>query len=113
MKYSWWWCDEHVFNYDWIKYSAIDTDDYLGHGYYIIKFSSSPYTLQVDLIIDGQVIPSDEIVCEGTHFFPININSHYYFLQKKTISTNVSLRKIINGSVNVYVIIGMMLLHIV
>ena len=26
------------------KYGAIDTDDYSCHGYYIIKFSSSPYT---------------------------------------------------------------------
>ena len=38
------------------KYGAIDTDNYLCHGYYIIKFSSYPYTLQSDLIIDGQVI---------------------------------------------------------
>ena len=38
------------------KHGTIDTDDYLCHGYYIIKFSSSPYTLQTDLSIDGQVI---------------------------------------------------------
>ena len=38
------------------KYGAIDTDDYSCHGYYIIKFSSSPYNLQVDLSIGGQVI---------------------------------------------------------
>ena len=45
------------------KYCAIDTDDSSCHGYYIIKFSSSPYTLQEDLIIDGQVIYSGEMVC--------------------------------------------------
>ena len=28
------------------KYGTIDTDDYSCHGYYIIKFSSSIYTLQ-------------------------------------------------------------------
>ena len=38
------------------KYSTIDNEDYSCHGYYIIKFSSSPYTLQADLIIYGQVI---------------------------------------------------------
>ena len=30
------------------KYCAIDTGDYSCRGYYIIKFSSYPYTLQVD-----------------------------------------------------------------
>ena len=38
------------------KYGAIDTDDSSCHSYDIIKFSSSPYTLQSDLSIDGQVI---------------------------------------------------------
>ena len=38
------------------KYGAIDTDDSSSHGYYIKKFSSSPYTLQADLSIDWQVI---------------------------------------------------------
>ena len=59
-------------------YGAIDADDYSWHVYYIIKISSSTYTLQSDLIIDGQVISSSEKLCEGTSFFPININSHYY-----------------------------------
>ena len=57
---------------------GIDADDSICHGYYIIKISSSTYTLQSDLIIDGQVISSSEKLCEGTSFFPININSHYY-----------------------------------
>ena len=65
------------------KYGAIDTDDSLCHGYYIINFSSSPYTLQADLSIYGQVISLGEILFEGSSFFPININSHYYILQKK------------------------------
>ena len=29
-----------------VKYGAIDTDDSSCHGYYIIKFSSSPYNLK-------------------------------------------------------------------
>ena len=64
------------------KYGAIDTDDSSCHGYYIIKFSSSPYTLQTYLRIDVQVVSSAEILCEGTYFFPININSHYYVIKK-------------------------------
>ena len=84
------------------KYSAIDTDNYLCHGYYSIKFSSSTYTLQSDLSIYEQFISSGEIICEGTYFFPININYRYYILQKtKSINTVVSLSIIINGNVNV------------
>ena len=41
-------------------------------------------------------------LCEGTYLFSININSHYYNLQKtKSISTIVSLMTIVNGNVNV------------
>ena len=69
------------------KYGAIDTDDYSCHGYYIINFSSSPYKFQSDFSIDGQVISSGKMLCEGTYFFPININSHYYVLRvTKSIS---------------------------
>ena len=70
------------------KYGSIDTDYYSCNGYYIIKFSSYTYTLQADLSIDGQVISSGKILCKGTYFFPININYHYYVLQKtKSINT--------------------------
>ena len=65
-----------------VKYGAIDADCSWFHGYYIIKCSSSLYTLQAYLSIDGQIIYSGEIVCEGTYFFPIDINSHCYVLQK-------------------------------
>ena len=83
------------------KYGAIDTDDSLCHGYYIIKFSLSPYNLQSDLIIDGQVISYGKFACEGTYFFQISNNSRYYVLQKnKSMNTVFSLRKIINGNVN-------------
>ena len=76
--------------------------DSLCHGYYIIEFSSSTYTLQADLSIDGKVISSGEMVCEGTYFFPMSISSYYYVLQRtKSIITIFSLRKIINENVNV------------
>ena len=60
------------------NYYAIDSDDSECHVYYIIRFSSTPYTLQEDLNIDGQLISSGEMVFEGTYYFPININFHYY-----------------------------------
>ena len=59
------------------KYGSIDACDYSCYGYYIFKFSSSLYTLQADLSIEGWVISSGEMVCERTSLFPININYHY------------------------------------
>ena len=41
------------------------------------------------------------MVCEGTYFFPININSHYHVLQKKFNNRTVCLKTIINGYINV------------
>ena len=70
------------------KNGNIYADESLCCGYYIIKFSSSPYNLQSDLIIDGQVISSGEMVREGNVFFLININYNYYVLQT-TKSINI------------------------
>ena len=82
------------------NYSTIDDDDFTYHGYYIIIFSSSSYTLQEALSSDGQVISSGEMVSEGT-YFSININSHCYVLQKQSNNTIVSLITIININTNV------------
>ena len=45
------------------NHGAIDADDYKCHGYYIIIFYSSHYSLQTDLTIDGQGISYVEMVC--------------------------------------------------
>ena len=85
-----------------VRYGAIDTDDSSCHEYYIIKFYSSPYTLQADLSIDKKVISSGKNVWEGTYLVSIIINSHYYYLQKtKSINKIVSLRTIINDNTNI------------
>ena len=68
----------------------------------ILSDFSHPHTLQADLNIDGQVISSGEMLCEGTYYFPININFHSYVSPKnKSNNTIVSLRKIINVNINV------------
>ena len=61
-----------------VKHGAIGADDSLYHGYYSIKFSSCLYNFQADLSIDVQGISSGEIICEGTHFFSININYQFF-----------------------------------
>ena len=51
------------------NYDAIDADDYAYHGYYVIIFSSYPYTLQSYFNKDNQVVYSGEMLCKGTYYF--------------------------------------------
>ena len=52
--------------------------------------------------IDGKVIYSGEMVCEGNYLFQINFNYRYYVLQRtKSINTIIYLMTIINSNVNV------------
>ena len=67
------------------EYGAIDTADSLCHGYYIITFSSSTFTLETDLSIDGQVISPGNVLCEVNYFFPINIIYYYSVFTKNQI----------------------------
>ena len=83
-----------------VNYGAINDDDSPCHGYHMIKFSSYPYTLQADLIIDSRVISSDEMVCEGTCFQSISILV-IMFYKNKFNNTIIYLMIIIYGDVNV------------
>ena len=67
---NWTIIDGNVMNMSLVEgcYGNIDSDDSTCHGYYIIIFYSSPYTLKADLSIDGQVISSGEMVCEVIYF---------------------------------------------
>ena len=41
---------------------AIYTDNRHSHGYYMVEFTSFPYTLQENKTIDGQIINASELV---------------------------------------------------
>ena len=46
-----------------IIYGDFDYGDSICHSYYIIILYSSPYTIQAELSIHGQVSSSGEMVC--------------------------------------------------
>ena len=73
------------------NYVCIDSDDSTCHGYYIIRFSSSLYTLFKNLIIDGQFISSGEMVFERTYYFLIKFNYYYYVYPKMNKITRLYL----------------------
>ena len=69
-----------------VNHGYIDSEYSTFHGYHIIKFSSYLYTLQYNLSIDGQVISSGEMVCEGTFFSYQYQLSLFYFSKNNTIT---------------------------
>ena len=73
------------------NFGAIDSDNSSRHGYYIIRFSSSLYTLHLDLNINGQVISSGEMVFERTYYFLIKFNYYYYVYPKMNKITRLYL----------------------
>ena len=82
------------------NYGAIDVDGLLFMATILSK-KSSKYTLHAELSIDGKVISSSEMVCEGTYF-----SNQYQFLliystKRKPNKTIVALRTISNGNVNI------------
>ena len=50
-----------------VNFDAVDYDDFTCHGYYIIKFSSSKYTLQADMSIGNQFSSYYKMLGEGKY----------------------------------------------
>ena len=60
-----------------VNCGAIYSDGYTWHVYYTIRFYSPPYTLQVDLRINSQVILSVKLILKRTEQHPLNYNVLY------------------------------------
>ena len=74
-----------------LNFGAIDADNSACWGYYIIGFSSYPYTLQKYFIIYGQVIYSGDMVCEGKYYFQSISILIIIFIQKINLITQLYL----------------------
>ena len=55
---------------------VFQTEDPDADGYYLIKWTTSPYTLQEDKLLNEyeppQLVKAGEIVCEGQYFNPVS-----------------------------------------
>ena len=73
------------------NYGVIDSGYSACHSYYIIIFSSYPYTFQEDFNIYVKVVSSGEMVCEGTYIFQLISIIIIIFLQKTNPITQLYL----------------------
>ena len=83
------------------NYGLIDAEKFTCIGYNIIKFPSSTYFHKWDLSIDGPVISSVEVVCEGTYILESTSILTIMFYKNEFNETIEYLRTINNVNVNV------------
>ena len=81
---------------------TIDTDSRKYHGYSMVEFSSSPYTLQENKTIDDKVIESGELVSNGRYFNTAIAHSIRYVNKRYgNIETIISLGTILKSDISV------------
>ena len=60
------------------KYGAINTTDKTTNGFYVIVFTSQSYALQENIIIDGQIITSGELVVKAQYLCSMLVDTNWY-----------------------------------
>ena len=63
-------------------YGAINTDDTIKNGFYVIKFLSEGYTLQKNTIIVGKVIYAGVLVVMEKYLCSMQENTNWYWRQQ-------------------------------
>jgi hypothetical protein len=72
------------------NHGAFGTNDPDADGYYVVQWSSDPYTLQEDLPLDsGTFIPGGEIVCDATYYQKVPRAKHWYIPEKSETGENL------------------------
>ena len=61
------------------KYGAINIRDTSTMGYYVIKFMSEPYTLQEEIMCDGKISTSSELVVKSQYMKCMQDTTKWYW----------------------------------
>ena len=87
------------------NFGAVNTNDPKAKGFYIVKFTSLPYTLQENIKVDNDLIKEGSLVCEAEYMSPAQEGSLWYLIPKEgTISTAVDMGKVLIARLSVSVI---------
>ena len=81
---------------------TINPDNRHSHGYYMVRFSYLPYTLQENKTIDGQVFDFISLVANKRYFSP-NISHSIWYVNpiKGNIKNIIYLRNVIKSDISV------------
>ena len=63
-------------------YGAINTDDNVSNGFYVIQFLSEAYPLQNITTIDGEFISAGELVVKAQYISSMQENNNWYWKQQ-------------------------------
>jgi hypothetical protein len=86
------------------SYGAVNTIDPNTQGFYIVKFMSTPYSLQQDMNVNGDCISSGELVCDAEYLSPAQLGSLWYVTpDEDTMPIVVEMSKVLvcNLAVNI------------
>eukprot|EP00957_Ditylum_brightwellii_P144471 11004668-Ditylum_brightwellii.AAC.1 len=71
---------------------VVNTNDPERKGFYIVKFTSHPYTLQGNIEVDNDLIEEGSLVCKAEYMSPTHKGSLWYLILKEgTISAVVDM----------------------
>ena len=87
------------------NFGAVNTNDPKAKGFYIVKFTSFPYTLQENIEVDNNLSKEGSLVCKAEYMSPAQKGSLWYLIPKKgAISTVVDMGKVLIARLSVSVI---------
>jgi hypothetical protein len=88
------------------KHGAFGTNDPDADGYYVVQWTTDPYTLQDDLPLEsGTFIPGGEIVCDATYFRKVPRAKQWYIPETseagENVATTVRMKHVVAPYINV------------
>ena len=87
------------------SYGSVNTDDPQTEGFYIVMFTSEPYSLQEEINVHGDIINCGTLVCDAKYCSPAQINSRWYVhLSDEGNETTIQVSKILTTQLSVEVV---------
>ena len=76
------------------SFGAVNTDDARTEGFYIVRFTSVPYTLQEDEFDGNELLSAGSLVCDAVYYEPARGNSSWY-VKSDLSPLKVNMRKVL------------------
>jgi len=76
------------------SFGAVNTTDSRTEGFYIVRFTSAPYTLQEDEFDSNELLSAGSLVCDAVYYQPARENSSWYILSEHE-PLKVNMRKVL------------------
>ena len=86
------------------EFGAFETKDKTTLGYYIVKWTATPYTLQEQFIHDAFnppiIIPPGEMVCAAKFMNPVSKDSLWYHEPPEDLNVTVKMKQVVMAQID-------------